>query len=61
MVTVELSHDEYNAENDYDFEHDNEWQEELLRQQEQELFDAHSRRFSEQMTSQQNGEHEAPR
>ncbi|CAG5110154.1 Oidioi.mRNA.OKI2018_I69.chr2.g4585.t1.cds [Oikopleura dioica] len=61
VVTVELSHDEYNAENDYDFEHDNEWQEELLRQQEQELFDAHSRRFSEQMTSQPNGEHEAPR
>ena len=49
-MTVELN-PEYDEEQYYDFEHDNNWQEELLRQQEQEhdLFDAHNRRFSNEM------------
>ncbi|CBY14842.1 unnamed protein product [Oikopleura dioica] len=50
VMTVELN-PEYDEEQYYDFDHDNNWQEELLRQQEQEhdLFDAHNRRFSNEM------------
>ena len=49
-MTVEL-HPEYDEEQYHDFEHDHNWQEELLRQQEQEqdLFEAHARRFSQEM------------
>jgi hypothetical protein len=54
ITTIELN-PEYDEEQYYDFEHDNNWQEELLRQQEQEqdLFDAHSRRFSQEMEHEQ--------
>ena len=54
ITTVELNA-EYDEEQYYDFEHDNNWQEELLRQQEQEqdLFDAHSRRFSQEIEHEQ--------
>lgn len=48
VMTVELSND-YDAEEDYDFEENNMWQEELLRQQTQDLIDSHARRYSQEM------------